>query len=161
MSLIGHFYGKLIYGKTQPEVLVNLHLTNIPNASFMQQHKKHNTNEGYTIPNTSLSIILSFTNNICPHNTCNLKTSHETSWFKKLTMWCTILECLPRDLPHKQQNFLSNRSSLWSSHSYGYFLLNNRTWYNYNQERKHYNWLAIRIVLKICKTSHHNLDYDA
>jgi hypothetical protein len=39
MSLIGHFYGKLIYDKTQPEVLVNLHLTNIPNASLMQQHK--------------------------------------------------------------------------------------------------------------------------
>jgi hypothetical protein len=54
MSLTGHFSSKLIFGKTQLEVLANLHLTNIPNASLMQQHKKQHTNGGYTIPNISL-----------------------------------------------------------------------------------------------------------
>jgi hypothetical protein len=69
----------LFVAEPNPKFLVNLHLTNILNASLMQQHRKQNTNGGYTIPDTSFWINLSFTNNICPHNTGNSKTSHETS----------------------------------------------------------------------------------
>lgn len=85
---------KLFLAEPNPKFLVNLHhLTNILNASLMQQHRKQNTNGGYTIPDTSFWINLSFTNNICPHNTGHLKISHETSWFRRLTMWCTISHC--------------------------------------------------------------------